>query len=351
MNTGVPSESPSVPSDGAIGRISYDPSALSDKAHCHNCRVAQSANLRLMKCAGCSLSLYCGRECQKEAWNKHHKYMCPRSSMARKADTSVPLPEDVFRGSTLHATAFADFTTFRVMHDWTLEAISHAVVHLIHGGRGLETFKEEPFVLHFNFDPVKRKGPAPKRPTPSTSWRLDLKAWWHEPLKDLLARDPSVAKKREDLDLNAYQPGCDADDREYYGERYVGHVFVTFDLGGVPIGLGSQYPVAALHHPDALQSPDACAKLWEFVFVCVAYMNAGIPLRMWQVGTPPTPLPSPSRPVWRKGKKDWGFELLHTQADPWDDRHGRYLEIVKDAPIRTMQHPAQLMLHYYELLG
>ena len=59
-----------------------------------------------------------------------------------------------------------------------------------------------------------------------------------------------------------------------------------------------------------------------------------------------------SSPVWRsQEERDWGYELLHSQANPWHDRHPWYSEILKEVPNTSMQHPSLLILYYLEVLG
>ena len=236
------------------------------------------------------------------------------------------------------------------MHSWTLEAITQAAIHLSHDGRGAERVRTRPIVLHFDMIPVKREGPPPKRPTPWNTWRLNIDNWSEEPLEALLERNPSVAPLCNDMhwQANAYFPELEAKDRAKYGERLIGYVLVSFDLRDSGMSVYSKFPLAALREPDALQHSHAQAVLADFINLCVAYLNAGIPLLPFQTD-PPISLPARGR--WAKDQKSWAFDVLHTLDDPWDDQHEQSLEILKGVPRFTSLHPSQIILHYLQLLG
>ena len=50
--------------------LSMSETDISSKNNCHACGVAKN-NKELKKCAGCAVTLYCSKECQKGAWAKH----------------------------------------------------------------------------------------------------------------------------------------------------------------------------------------------------------------------------------------------------------------------------------------
>lgn len=50
--------------------------------------LRRESNTRLFRCAGCQLLRYCGKECQKAAWDAGHKLECKPMRLLRKVPPS-----------------------------------------------------------------------------------------------------------------------------------------------------------------------------------------------------------------------------------------------------------------------
>ncbi|KAL1947351.1 hypothetical protein VTO73DRAFT_14312 [Trametes versicolor] len=64
-----------------IGQVAYA-GHLAQCAHCKKRERQLPADTKLKRCAGCSIIMYCSRECQKAAW-PHHRYSCRRPQDSR----------------------------------------------------------------------------------------------------------------------------------------------------------------------------------------------------------------------------------------------------------------------------
>ncbi|OJT12247.1 hypothetical protein TRAPUB_11206 [Trametes pubescens] len=70
-----------------IGPVAYA-GHLARCAHCKKRERELPADTKLKRCAGCSIIMYCSRECQKAAWPRH-RYSCHRPQDAQGGSGSL----------------------------------------------------------------------------------------------------------------------------------------------------------------------------------------------------------------------------------------------------------------------
>ena len=79
--------------DLSVGEIVLDSPpvccVLSKEGRCEQCFEKES-KVPLQHCSGCKTARYCSKECQAEAWSRHHKYECCISAPLHKALDQVP---------------------------------------------------------------------------------------------------------------------------------------------------------------------------------------------------------------------------------------------------------------------
>ncbi|KAI0717130.1 hypothetical protein C8Q76DRAFT_425260 [Earliella scabrosa] len=340
MDAGLPSDvQADVPSSNASqnsGQISpINMTNMLNTSKCHACgTMPVGGPKQLRKCAGCSIALYCGKECQKNAWPSH-KLICRQTSSTRsfhRALAEASKPQDGHAEDIMEVpiSGVAGFTTFRSMHGWAIRTMSLACLHLMHEGRGAEYFRQAPVVMLFMVSPAK-KNPPNVRSRPWNSWTL--RHWRHRPLQEFLAEGGTHAEKWQEAQ-DGYA-GEIEEERAALGDRYLGSLSVMFYVEATNTMLITQYPVAALRDPDALRSPHARGALQDLVHLCLGYVNRGVPLQRFGLDDP---WAFPARIV--RHLREWCWLPLGTKEQPFDNTWREIFDIVGR---NSDLHPVDLM--------
>ncbi|RPD64069.1 hypothetical protein L226DRAFT_371797 [Lentinus tigrinus ALCF2SS1-7] len=157
---------------------------MGNRAVCHECSSPSGEGTQLRKCGGCSIAIYCSKECQREAWTRRHRNECSSKDtqsqlMTMSVDPTHDLPLAPLRFPI--RTDFpspiavrADFGQFRQHHAWALSTLIDAFVRL---GWDHPTcsgqFDRGRVAVELYFAPVKDRG---LQSTPANLWLLRFMA-------------------------------------------------------------------------------------------------------------------------------------------------------------------------------
>ncbi|KAI0717129.1 hypothetical protein C8Q76DRAFT_425259 [Earliella scabrosa] len=329
--------------DGAL-------SADAPDLKCHACSASESpgGEIRLRRCSGCSIALYCSEKCQKKAWSGH-KLHCRLTSatkrdhraiakyaQARNSLAPIPITNDI---SDVPIAGAASFAKFSSMHGWALRMMCLASLHLSHDGRGADHFRHTPSVIRFQVYPTGKIADLPVRDKPWNAWQIHC--YFSSTVQEVLAAGGPLAEGwQETLAIHAEAV---EKERAQLGDRYVGSLLALFDVDTTNMTVSRQYPIATLRDPDALQDPRARDVLRDLLTLCMGYINLGIPLQQYSVDDL---VAYPARMI--QDGRDWRWKPLGTKEKPFDDLWRVIFEADATYPLtsggrKTDLHPLELM--------
>ncbi|OSC96366.1 hypothetical protein PYCCODRAFT_1429139 [Trametes coccinea BRFM310] len=266
---------------------------------CARCRREDSPTSRLKRCTGCSVTMYCSKECQKGDWYRH-KLVC------RNTDSLAP-EDNLMDPSQLAATGYPAVTTFNsALMDWqeaqsyALSSITTATCHL-NGGldRNLGTQSDRVLMVRVT---VRNDVPASERNAGNAFKLLDVAMVnkgdtglagpaWDESLREF---ERTVNRLREELSdgtIAGLMPG----------------VLVVVNTGMIIMRHHLVHRRTADGH---VRNPQTRAAFNDLVRMCSNAINAGYVLRPSKDYRPYVGILVRRKRTWQwEDKKDWNWDV------------------------------------------
>ncbi|KAI0754086.1 hypothetical protein C8Q80DRAFT_1265787 [Daedaleopsis nitida] len=297
--------------------IALPPVDYLSKSECHGCGESKEKPSDLKKCAGCSVAIYCSRECQKEAWSQHKyassvhtTFFCTGSSSTQtikraladelvRAENASTLPTCTPKCIDSPIAGIASFQRYVNLHTWSFETLCQVSCPR-------NTPRPRPVLALAPAATDLKPKPKPKPPPPPTQ-------------SQQVKNDPTFRQVWAE-----HRPALEAELaslKAEHGERFIGILPVTALVHSTFMILHMFVPIFSLYDPDALQDAEARRALEDLQTLCVGCMNMGMPLAPF--GTCKQ-VAIPARPVWNKAVGEWGCRPEGTRERPFDDRCGHY---------------------------
>ncbi|KAI0754115.1 hypothetical protein C8Q80DRAFT_1265807 [Daedaleopsis nitida] len=321
----------------------FNPDIAMNTHKCHNCGEAGTnagdsrSKTLLRKCAGCSVALYCSKQCQKTAWPAHKLYCRRPDPCHGQPDNADDHSSDVVNVPIVGAE---NLRRFHSMHNWAIRIMCQIIVHLQHNGSGAEAFRREPIIMRIEVEHVPCQRGSPWRTgKPWNCFALKNVSW--RTVEDCERTGCKTAQMwKATQETEQYKENI-ANDRAEYGDRYIGALPIIFYMNNSEVSLLLMLPMLALRHPDVLQGEAERGALKDLKALCMGYTNAGIPLQLFAKDAH---YALPAKIV--KEQKEWRWLPLGTPERPFDDL---YLHIFEKAGRKSELDPIQLMLFYASL--
>ncbi|EIW60819.1 uncharacterized protein TRAVEDRAFT_64172 [Trametes versicolor FP-101664 SS1] len=248
------------------------------------------ANTKLKRCVGCSVALYCSRDCQKAAWATH-KRLC-RPSDSESAPNSLP---NQLAG---HSTPLELFTNLNEWvsntHDYAFRTLMRAAV-LLNGG-GLAANFAEPCIVVFKLTRVAE----PKTPAHAFQLKVQVpQTLKGEGLRATVKEGQAAVHAACQLQFEAIRRANAAI------PEYAGALLAMVWVEGTEIVAYHPYPIYGLRSGDTGPLSERMSPVFEgVVAMCVGTMNAGLVLHPPRGNGPP----EPDVGVLLKRKKKWDWK-------------------------------------------
>ncbi|EIW60802.1 uncharacterized protein TRAVEDRAFT_46043 [Trametes versicolor FP-101664 SS1] len=323
-----------MPSETSLGSLIITP-------RCSVCGIPEShLEGKLKRCAGCSATVYCSKECQKQAWSKH-KVSC----RAKWKEDEPPAPNDINSPVPSDSVAALDhaLSVWIGIHHYPLLVIATATVCL-QGGYALHFSPDSSLAIGFAVHPLPKfvasllSGAGTPDDNPGTGFHL-VNAL--SVSKDKILKDCSPAGTEGALDWEGVVSACQVVSADLLSKTEVDPA----TLGALP-GIFSikHSPVLRIQPVVVFRLPqdrgetldeETHAVFEDIRVLCVTMMAAGLVLRPPSVERVNTSCPDVGTLVRRK-KKQWEWERI----PDWD--WGRAALMVPRELRKTDLHPKEL---------
>ncbi|OJT03287.1 hypothetical protein TRAPUB_6065 [Trametes pubescens] len=259
---------------------------------CSYCGQKESPSLKLKRCTGCAIAMYCGKECQKSGWSAHRRECRPNSNSTKPED---PFDTNRLAGyPALIALNLATAEWFNV-HQMTFAVMGSVVAHL-NGTLDFSNPAASGKALVFDLVPVK----ARHEDNPARKFRLT---------NALLAPHAEFVPAAQEygIDLDDWPKQMQERVRAELLEDTVGPSFFGVVPGIARIqGAGHVYftqcHIRRMHH-HKIVGERWRAVTQDLAAICIAVVNAGFVLTPGAADDAKTP--DVGTLVQRKKKWDW----------------------------------------------
>ncbi|TFK79377.1 hypothetical protein K466DRAFT_606191 [Polyporus arcularius HHB13444] len=321
---------------------------LGDSTQCDTCgaKGGKQQN-RLRKCSGCSLAVYCSKECQKKAWSTH-KLWCRTRDCGTKPNSvigewahmrAIDLPTGCtsrIEEFSCRASVIADFHEYSDYHRRTLEHMALSLLFLSMTPSNAELLRRGELLVLMDLTPIKTTKPSPRGP--AHSWFLylpQLRSAQDELARPEFASAWTAQAPQTKIVNDAY--------RERFGSAYGGSSFIIYRVGIAQEF--QQIPVFLPKDPDVLSkasTKDALNDYFRFLMGC---LNCGVVLR------PPNDneavaLPGELHLVKTGSKETWTWRPVPVQA--WSEVQ-RVISYCSGYTPKSGMSPPQLMKFFASL--
>ncbi|RPD64075.1 hypothetical protein L226DRAFT_559412 [Lentinus tigrinus ALCF2SS1-7] len=256
---------------------------LGDSTQCDACGAqGYKAYNKLRKCGGCSLAVYCSKECQRKAWPTHKSWcrtrdrgVNPNAVIEQWARMRVDLPDDCtsrIEDFSCRATVVADFHKFADYHRRTLEHIAIATLFLNMTPTDAELLRRGELLLCMDLTPIRTVKAGSSR-GPAHSWLLcnlpQLRAVQDELVQPEFASVWSAQAMQSKIVDDAY--------RGRFGSEYGGLCFIVYRVGVAQEF--QQMPVLLPKNPAALSKASTKDALTDYMRFLKGCLNCGVVLQ------------------------------------------------------------------------
>ncbi|KAH9857598.1 hypothetical protein C2E23DRAFT_720185 [Lenzites betulinus] len=279
---------------------------------CSWCGEAEKPSRRLKKCAACEYSMYCGKQCQRSAW-EDHKASCRYMSHATKHID--PLFEAEVRPfGFINSTAFSRaLNDWAEAHSWALQTSTQAYILKLGGIK----FLKNPPLFMVCYDSVCQTTPGMTlaQRNPATTFTLNSQSVYK--IDEWTSSHPTNAQYWAETAPEREMVAKSMEER--CGSAFACTLCVVVKCVGVTMSNTMNFPF--LHTRKRRPLDNALVDILEDVMVlCSATVNKGFPLRCLEGGDSKIPLPG--KFLRRAGK--WIWEPLFADWDQYSPTNKEY---------------------------
>ncbi|KAI0700498.1 hypothetical protein C8T65DRAFT_657550 [Cerioporus squamosus] len=253
------------------------------------CEWCSKSSRELRRCAGCDSALYCNRECQKAAWQRH-KTSCKAIANCARGKPNEELVLEHFRAIGFSSiTEFSEaLTDFRGAHGWALSCIAKAAARR-EGSLEWLSPQQQAKAFHIQLVPRSARERRSHREPGSAFWIKSFNFSSSDSADELRERRSGLSSGTENE--HAQDPD------------YIGDLLVVYAIEGLKVTMSASYPQ---FRPTAFDPPgpeEQGAVFDDLSTLCVGCINMRCPLRVLEGNDPIVALPGRFSRV--QGKWTW----------------------------------------------